>query len=83
MDPAVTDHAVSGSGIKTAVPGGSKSVTAETEIGNTLIDQHMSVGAAMNIMTNSTTFNSGSFMFMKKRPGFVCMTLKAGLLLES
>jgi hypothetical protein len=64
MNSGVTGYTIGGEGIKSAVPGRSKGVTTETEIGNTLIDQHMSVGAAMDIVTDSTAFNPGSFMLI-------------------
>lgn len=82
MDAAVAGNTVGSLGIKPAVERRGHCVTAVAEVSHALKDQHMTVGAAVDIMADRTSFHAGCFMLIQKRTGFIGVALEAGLMLE-
>ena len=83
MNGRVTDSAVGGVGIEAAVPCGSSSMAAETQIRDTVMGEHVWIRTSMDFMTGCAAFNPRCAVLVEKRATLVGMTTEAGLMLEA
>jgi len=78
----MTGHAIGTLRSETAVPGRRLRVTAEAQVGDVLLSQHMAVGRPMGLVADIAALDPGGLVFMEKRTPFVGVAADALLLFE-